>query len=148
MAVSRLSVRRQLAIALFAAFVLRVGFGMVYWTGKPLTHDEREYLALAASLSAGRGFAYTEPAEGTTAQFGRAPGYPAFLALIGAGTTQATETPARVKLVQAALGTIAVWLVAATAGRGGWRPRLLAAWIAACYPPLVWISSYVLSETL
>jgi hypothetical protein len=148
MAVSRLNVQRHLALALFAAFALRVGFGMVYWTGKPLTHDEREYLALAASLSAGHGFSYTEPAEGTTAQFGRAPGYPAFLALVGAGSTDAMETPTRVKLIQAVLGTVTVWLIASTAGRLGPRAGLLGAWVAAAYPPLVWISSYVLSETL
>jgi hypothetical protein len=130
------------------AFALRAGFGLLYWTGKPLTHDEHEYLALAASLAAGEGFNYREPAAGTTAQFGRAPGYPAFLALIGAGSTSATEAPTRVKLVQAALGTLTVWLVACAARRVGAKAAIVAAWIAAIYPPLVWISSYVLSETL
>lgn len=148
MAVSRLDVRRSLGLALLAAFILRVGFGILYWTGKPLTHDEREYLALAASLAAGRGLTYVEPAEGTTAQFGRAPGYPVFLALIGAGTTSATEVPIRVKLVQSALGTLTVWLIASIAGRAGFGARLAGAWLAAVYPPLVWISTYVLSETL
>jgi hypothetical protein len=53
-----------------------------------------------------------------------------------------------VKLVQAALGTLTVWLVASTAGRAGPRAAVVAAWLAAIYPPLVWIPSYVLSETL
>lgn len=148
MAVSRLGIRTQLGLALVAALALRVGFGTLYWTGKPLTHDEKEYLALAASLSAGHGFSYVEPAAGTTAQFGRAPGYPTFLALIDAGSTSATAVPTRVKLVQAALGTLTVWLVASTAGRAGPRAAVVAAWLAAIYPPLVWIPSYVLSETL
>jgi hypothetical protein len=148
MAVSRLDARTALGLALVTAFVLRAGFGMLYWTGKPLTHDEHEYLALAASLAAGQGFTYVEPAAGTTAQFGRAPGYPVFLALIGAGSTSATTTPTRVKLIQAALGTLTVWLVASAAGRVGLTASIVAAWLAAIYPPLVWISSYVLSETL
>jgi hypothetical protein len=148
MAVGRLDLRTQIRLALLAAFVLRVSFGLFYWTGKPLTHDEHEYLALAASLAAGEGFNYREPAAGTTAQFGRAPGYPAFLALIGAGSTTATEAPTRVKVIQAAVGTFTVWLVACAARRVGSKAAVAGAWIAAIYPPLVWISSYVLSETL
>ena len=38
--------------------VLRLAFGLVYWTDKPLTHDEREYLSLADSLARGRGFTF------------------------------------------------------------------------------------------
>jgi hypothetical protein len=148
MAVSRLDPRTGVRLALVAALALRLAFGLVYWVHKPLTHDEREYLALAASVAAGEGFTYTEPAAGTTAQFGRAPGYPAFLALIGAGTTSATSSPTRVKLVQAVLGTAAVWLIGASAGRAGSTSRLMATSLAAIYPPLVWISAYVLSETL
>jgi hypothetical protein len=148
MAVSRLDARTGVRLALLVAIALRLAFGLVYWIDKPLTHDEHEYLALGASLAAGQGLTYTEPAAGTTAQFGRAPGYPAFLALIGAGTTSATSAPARVKLVQAVIGTAAVWLIGAAAGRAGSRARLIAISIAAIYPPLVWIPAYVLSETL
>ena len=148
MAAGRLDLRTGFRLALLAALALRVVFGMVYWTDKPLTHDEHEYLALAASLAGGHGFTYIEPAAGTTAQFGRAPGYPAFLAMIGAGSTSAESTPTRVKLVQAVLGTATVWLIAATAGRVGPNARVGAAWVAAIYPPLVWIPAYVLSETL
>jgi hypothetical protein len=123
MAAGRLDLRTGFRLALLAALALRVVFGMVYWTDKPLTHDEHEYLALAASLAGGHGFTYIEPAAGTTAQFGRAPGYPAFLAMIGAGSTSAESTPTRVKLVQAVLGTATVWLIAATAGRVGPNAR-------------------------
>ena len=45
-------VRRLLVAAAVAGFVLRMAFGAFYWVGKPLTHDEREYLALAQSLAA------------------------------------------------------------------------------------------------
>ena len=35
---------RTLAAAVAAAFIVRVLFAFVYWVGKPLTHDELEYL--------------------------------------------------------------------------------------------------------
>jgi 4-amino-4-deoxy-L-arabinose transferase-like glycosyltransferase len=149
MSVDRLTARRHIAIAAVAGLVLRLAFSLLYWVDKPMTHDEHEYLALAAGLAQGRGFTYTEPATGTTAQFGRAPGYPAFLALIGAGTTTATVVPVRVKIAQAILGAITICLIAAAALRAaGPGAGIVAAWLAAIHPPLVWISSYVFSESL
>ena len=149
MGVDRLTARRHIAIAAAVGLLLRLAFSLLYWVDKPMTHDEHEYLALAAGLAQGRGFTYTEPASGTTAQFGRAPGYPAFLALIGAGTTTATAAPVRVKIVQAIVGAITVWLIAVTAMRAaGPGAGVIAAWLAAIHPPLVWISSYVFSESL
>jgi hypothetical protein len=149
MVVDRQPARRQIAIAAAAGLLLRLAFGLLYWVDKPMTHDEHEYLALAAALAQGKGFVYTEPATGTTAQFGRAPGYPAFLSLIGAGTTTATAAPVRVKVVQAFIGAITIWLIAMAAwGAAGPIAGIVAAWLAAIHPPLVWISSYVFSESL
>jgi 4-amino-4-deoxy-L-arabinose transferase-like glycosyltransferase len=146
--------RRVIAVAAVAGFVLRLGFGVVYWTEKPLTHDEREYLDLAASLAAGNGFVYTtSDPGGTSQQFGRAPGYPLFLAAIGvaigAGRAEADHTPLRVKVAQSIVGGLIVVLIGALAYRAGGPPAgRWAAAIAAVYPPLVTIPSYVLSETL
>ena len=149
MAVGRPGTRRQIAIAVMAGLALRLAFGLLYWVDKPLTHDEQEYLALAATIQQGRGFAYSTAAIGTTAQFGRAPGYPAFLAVIGAGTTTATSAPASVKIVQAVLGAFTIALLAIIALQtAGPRAGVVTAWLAAVYPPLVWISSYVFSESL
>jgi hypothetical protein len=149
MAADRLAARRHIAIAALVGLGLRVAFGLGYWIDKPLTHDEQEYLALAAGLAQGHGFTYPEPQSGTAAQIGRAPGYPAFLAVIGAGTTEASAAPTRIKIVQAILGAMGVWLVAIAAmGAAGPRAGVVAAWIAAVYPPLVWISAYVFSESL
>jgi len=141
--------RRLILVAAAAALVLRVAFGLVYWTGKPLTHDEREYLSLAESLAAGRGFTYSEPAgTGTGQRFGRAPGYPAVLALLRA-TAQTGAAPAVVKIVQSGLGAITVVMIAAITWRAaGARAAALAAALAALYPPLLWVSGYVLSESL
>ena len=148
MAVDRLGARRQIAIAAAVGLALRLIFGLLYWVDKPLTHDEQEYLALAESLAEGRGFTYPQPTSGTAAQFGRAPGYPAFLAIIGAGRT-ATSAPASVKIAQALVGALTIWLLALAAMQAaGLRAGVVAAWLAATYPPLVWISSYVFSESL
>ena len=52
MAVGRPGARRQIAIAVMAGLALRLAFGLLYWVDKPLTHDEQEYLALAATIQA------------------------------------------------------------------------------------------------
>lgn len=142
--------RRWILAAAAAGFALRAAFGLGYWVGKPLTHDEREYLALAASLREGRGFAHDpQAAVGTGQQFGRAPGYPVFLALIGAGSSGHESAPTRVKVVQSLVGAATVWLIGIIAlGAAGPGAGVLAATLAAIYPPLVWIPSYVFSETL
>ncbi len=79
--------RRLLLAAALLGFVLRAAFGLIYWQDRPLTHDEREYLALAANVAAGRGFAQDLPnepheADADIQRFGRAPMYPLFLAPI------------------------------------------------------------------
>ena len=142
--------RRLVLAAVAAGFALRLAFGVLYWTGKPLTHDEREYLSLAGSVAAGRGFAYDASFEvGTGQQFGRAPGYPLFLAAIGAGATPHQATPLRVKIAQSLLGAATVLVLGLLAGlAGGPRAGAAASWLAAIYPPLVAVPSYVLSETL
>lgn len=142
------SFRRLMLGALVLALALRLLFSLAYWTGKPLTQDEREYLALAGSLADGRGFTYPDDhAVGTGQRFSRAPGYPVFLAALGA--RESAAAPRRVQVVQAVLGTLVVWLLAALAHRAaGPRAALIAAYVAAVYPPLVWLSSYVFSEAL
>jgi 4-amino-4-deoxy-L-arabinose transferase-like glycosyltransferase len=148
--VTETSARRWIAAAAVVAIVLRAAFALGYWVGKPLTHDEREYLALARGLTEGRGFAY-DPAEdvGTSARFGRAPGYPVFLASIGAGLERYESAPTRVKLAQACVGGITVFLIGLlTLRASGAKAAVTAAALAAVYPPLVWMPSYVFSETI
>jgi 4-amino-4-deoxy-L-arabinose transferase-like glycosyltransferase len=91
--------------------------------------------------------------------------YPAFLAavLTLSGRESASEArpgggepgpiPARaltaVKVVQAAVGALGVWLIAVLAARAaGPRAGMAAGVISAVYPPLIWICGYALSETL
>jgi len=142
--------RRLVVAAALVGLVLRLAFAFGYWFGKPLTHDEREYLALARSLTLGKGFTYDLPPDAAdTPRFGRAPGYPAFLALVGGGRGAFEVTPPQVKIAQAVVGAIGVWLIAVLARRAaGRRAAVAAAWGAAVYPPLVWICAYVFSEVL
>ena len=141
--------RRLILAAAGVALLVRLAFAFFYWTDKPLTHDEREYLSLAESLSNGRGFTYGETGvTGTSPRFGRAPGYPAFLALFPI-PARPESAPATIKIVQSVLGAFGILLIASIARRaGGEHAAVISAWIATFYPPLVWMPSYVLSEAL
>ena len=143
--------RRLILAAAVAGLIVRLAFGLLYWVHKPLTHDEREYLALAQSVAAGRGFVYDASHDtGTAQQFGRAPGVSAVPG----------DRRRRIGRARRRAG--------AREGRAGDRRRdrrgahrasrearwpetaagVAAAAIAAVYPPLVWICAYVLSEAL
>ena len=146
----RLHSWRGRALICAAGLLLRLTFALFYWVDQPLTHDEREYLALARSIARGDGFTYPadEPVEGTAQQFGRAPGYPVFLAALGIASPSDT-VPVRVKVAQALVGTAGIWLIAVIASRAaGPKAGTAAAIIAAVYPPLVFIPAYAFSETL
>jgi hypothetical protein len=150
MSVEATRARRSILVAAAVALVVRLAFGFFYWVDRPLTHDEHEYLALARGVASGAGFVYDEAHDSGTAQrFGRAPGYPLFLAALDAGRPVPVSTPARVKVAQSIVGAITVWLVGTIALYcSGPRPGAWAARIAACYPPLVFMPAYALSETL
>lgn len=129
-------------VGLLLALTLRLSFSLGYWVGKPLTLDEREYWTLSRNLAAGRGLVYDD--DGLE-HFGRAPGYPAFLA----GVRSIDDSITAVKVAQSLLGTLGVVVVAMLAARiDGPRAAAAATAIAAVYPPLVLMPAYVLSETL
>jgi hypothetical protein len=142
--------RRWLAVAVVVGLALRLAFSLVYWVGQPLTRDEREYLSLARSLAAGRGFVYDAVVLDSPVQpFGRSPGYPAFLAIVGGGHSVTTSAPAAVKIAQSVVGALGVLFIGLIAGRvAGRRAGIAAAFLAAIYPPLVWLPSYAFSEAL
>jgi hypothetical protein len=139
---------------LFAAaaigLALRLGFGLLYWTGQPLTRDEREYLSLARSVAAGNGFVYdAEVQAAATPPFGRAPGYPAFLAMVGGGRGIVAAVPTPVKVAQSLMGAVGVVILGVLGARlAGSATARAAAIGAAIYPPLVWIASYAFSEAI
>jgi 4-amino-4-deoxy-L-arabinose transferase-like glycosyltransferase len=156
---------RWTVAALATAVALRLAFSLLYWVDKPLTHDEQEYLLLARNLRAGAGFTYETggdagPTDGAGGaddvlppeRFGRVPAYPLFVAaVVPAGTLAQppASVPASLKIAQAFVGALGVWLLGRLARRAaGDRAALAAMWIAALYPPLVWFCAYALSETM
>ena len=102
-----MTTRHALIGAAVVGLIARLAFGLFYWVDKPLTRDEREYLSLARSLAAGRGFVYDADVAGAPQDpFGRAPGYPTFLVLAGGGRAEAHSVPAAVKAVQAGVDLV------------------------------------------
>jgi 4-amino-4-deoxy-L-arabinose transferase-like glycosyltransferase len=139
-----------LAGAALLGLALRLAFGLGYWVDRPLTRDELEYFSLARSLASGRGFVYDEAMQAASFEpFGRAPGYPAFLALAGGGRDVVASVPAAVKIAQAVVGGLGVMLAGFLGTElAGRRAGAAAAVLAASYPPLVWIAAYGFSEAL
>lgn len=157
-----------LAACVLLGFILRLGFGLGYWVGKPLMKDEQEYLLLATRLATGQGFNYPPPPESGPAprRFERPPAFAFFLAGVltltsdpliqdaSAGTddvlpASSSQVPRSIKVAQSLVGALGVLLIGLIAGRAaGPRGAIAAAAIAAVYPPLAWVSGYVLSEPL
>lgn len=144
------STQRLLVVAALVGLAVRLAFGLGYWVDKTMTRDEREYLSLARSLAAGHGFVYDDEIRtGPVDPFGRAPGYPAFLALAGGGRSVVTSVPPSVKIAQSIVGAIGVFLIGRIALRlAGDRAAVATAAVAAVYPPLVWIAAYAYSEAV
>ena len=134
--------RKQLALIAVLALLLRVAFSLGYWVDQPLTHDEQEYLQLANSLVAGKGLVYDDDRND---HFSRAPGYPAFLA----AALSVRHSLTFVRVMQSGVGVAGVLAIAALAWHtGGARAGIIAALIAAVYPPFVWQPAYLLRELL
>ena len=136
--------------AALVGLAARLAFGLLYWVGEPLNRDEVEYLSLARNLAAGRGYDFDDYVkQGPVMPFGRAPGYPVFLALTGGGGDSFSALPASVKVAQAITGAAGVILIALAAFQmGGRRAASAAAAIAALHPPLTWVAGYAYSEAV
>lgn len=144
------ALRRLIWAAAAVAVLLRLVFGFGVLGGRLTTGDEREYLSMARGLASGQGAVYVGGfLPDQTHPFSRPPGYPALLALFGAGAADPTYVPVQVVVAQSIAGAIGVLLIAAVTRRAlGPLPSVLAAWLAACYPPLVWTASYALTESI
>ena len=142
-------VSRGVAAAVGIGLLVRLLFAFGYWVDKPLTHDEQEYLHLAQNVAAGRGLTYDASAAAPDVErFGRAPLYPLLLALI-VRVAPAAHVLAAIRVAQSVLGAVAIVLLALVTRRAaGPSAGTIAAWVAALYPPLVWMPAYVLSESL
>jgi 4-amino-4-deoxy-L-arabinose transferase-like glycosyltransferase len=108
--------------------------------------DAWDYDRHARSIADGDGFppSYYVADDGPSAL--RAPGYPYFLGLVYAFTGDSVDAG---RVANALMGALAVWLIYLIVRRlWGTRVGLVAAAVAAVFPPLVLLSRDLLSESL
>lgn len=131
---------------LAVALVLRLlAVGLTYH--EPITHDPADFSRVAASIANGHGYPRTNRAPGGGPSAFRPPAYPVFLAAVYAIVGH--EAPSIGRLAGAFLGTLAVALIGMIALRlWGRRVGMLALGIAAVAPPLVILSTALISEAL
>ncbi len=112
----------------------------------PLRDDSADYVRLAGLLADGQGFGDSALAAGGGPTAFRPPIYPMFLGAVFR-LTGGSVTAAR--LLQAVLGTVLVALIGIVAWQlWGRRAALLAAGLAAVYPPLVLVGLAVGTESI
>src|SRR5947209_7944413 len=113
----------------------------------PLTLDSADFSRVGLSISQGQGIPPSNraPAGGPSAF--RPPAYPAFLGAVYWVAGQ--EAPPAARFVEAVLGTLTVALIGLIAMRiWGRRVGIIALGIAAVAPPLVVMSTALISESL
>lgn len=134
---------RWLILLLLVALALRLGWALMQPpTVDPRLQDQREYLESAENLLKGQGLKFVDPRFGQEIHAYRMPGYPLFLASLGASVRL-------IRIAQALLDTSTVLAIYLLARR--WleaKPSWLAATIAALNPFLIYFSGLLLSETL
>ena len=141
----RRRVRLYMGGLLVVALVIRLAWGLTRPTDAAAIDalpDQREYLELATNLLRGEGFHFFDPRFGENVYAYRTPGYPAFLAIVGANVRAARAAQA---LLDAAT-VLAAYLFARR-----WLPReysALAATFVALNPFLIYFSGLILTETL
>jgi 4-amino-4-deoxy-L-arabinose transferase-like glycosyltransferase len=140
---------RGVAVAMGVGLLVRLLFAFGYWVDKPLTHDEQEYLHLAQNMADGHGLTYDPPRGSMDVErFGRAPLYPVVLSFV-ARLVSPTYLVTATRILQSIFGALSILLIALIARQAaGAGAGTIAGWIAALYPPLVWLPAYVLSESL
>ena len=143
--------KRWIVALVALALLVRLGYALtqppeivVTFEADPITYDQ-----IARNIVAGRGFSgasfYYPPGSDVPTAFWDAL-YPYFLAAI---YTIAGHSIAAVRVAQALLGAVAVWLTYWIGDRlAGQRVGLTAAAISAVYPFFIYYSAQLLTETL
>src|SRR5687767_5017784 len=138
-------VRLYMGGLLAVALLIRLGWGLSRPTDAATIDalpDQREYLELATNLLQGDGLHFFDPRFGENIYAYRTPGYPAFLAAVGANVRAA-------RAAQAIVDTSTVLAAYLLARR--WLPRgyaALAATFVALNPFLVYFAALILTESL
>jgi 4-amino-4-deoxy-L-arabinose transferase-like glycosyltransferase len=127
--------RAKLAVIVAVAALLRLAFVLGY-PQMPVVDDAAAYDQEARLLASGAGWA----------AIGKGPVYPAVLAAVYRWISPSAQA---VRILQALLGCVTVWLIFRL-GSAVWNPRagLMAAALAAAYPPSISYSGLLLTETV
>jgi 4-amino-4-deoxy-L-arabinose transferase-like glycosyltransferase len=141
LAVAQPQWRRHAAIAAVGlAIAVRLAAVMAF-PSEPIA-DAADYHGLAVRLAGGSGYVNEDGAPTAV----RPPGYPAFLAIV---YSLLGPEPRNAYLVQAALGGLTVAILLWLGSQAvGYAEALIAGFLAAVYPGLVWLPRVLLSENL
>jgi 4-amino-4-deoxy-L-arabinose transferase-like glycosyltransferase len=133
-------------VVLAVALILRVALVLATFD-TPTTLDPADFSRTALSIAQGHGYPSSNRAPDDGPSAFRPPAYPAFLAAIYAVAGQ--EAPPAGRIAGAVLGTVAVGLIGLIAARlWGRRVGMLALGIGAVAPPLIVLSTTLVSEVL
>lgn len=137
--------KKAFALLFLISILLRLWLALGYWAGKPLTQDAKEYLELANNYNSTGAFQYDEHHTLQIESYGRAPGYPYWLALM----LRVQPTLAWIRVMEVVINLCSAWLFFLL-GREvfGFRPGISAFIVAAFYVPFVSLIPPVLSENL
>jgi 4-amino-4-deoxy-L-arabinose transferase-like glycosyltransferase len=138
-------VKKLLAFVLLTSLLLRIWFAIGYWGNKPLTHDSQEYLELAKSLNETGRFELPVRQTLKIESYGRAPGYPVYLAFL----LRISPTLSWVRLAEALLNLFSSYLFFLIAREMfGLRVGIIAFVLSSFYLPLIVLAPVILSENL
>lgn len=138
--------KRAVWALLALALVLRLGV-VAATADTPTTLDPADFSRTGLSIAQGHGFPQTNRAPGGGPSAFRPPAYPALLA--GVYALAGEEAPPAGRVLSALLGTIAAGLTGLIAARiWGRRVGMIALTLAAVVPPMVVMSTALISEAL
>lgn len=123
----------------------RIWFAIGYWGGKPLTHDATEYLELAKNFN--QTGQLELPARKTLMieSFGRAPGYPIWLAFL----LRISPTLSWIRIAEALIAVLNTYLFFLLArGLFGVRAGIVAFILSSFYVPFIVLAPVILTENL
>jgi 4-amino-4-deoxy-L-arabinose transferase-like glycosyltransferase len=137
--------RRAALVVLGGALLARLGV-LLATEDLPIRDDSVDYIRLGRLIADGKGFGETVLAAGGGPTAFRPPAYPIFL---GAVFRLTGDSVIAARLVQVVLGVVTVALIGIVARQlFDRRQALVAAGLAAVYPPLILTGNAVLTEAL
>jgi 4-amino-4-deoxy-L-arabinose transferase-like glycosyltransferase len=138
-------VKKLLAFIFLISLMTRLWFAIGYWGTKPLTHDATEYLELAKNFNQ---TGHLElPARKTLMieSYGRAPGYPMWLAFL----LRISPTLSWIRIAEALVGLLNTYLFFLLARElFGVRAGIVGFILSSFYVPFIVLAPVILSENV